>query len=473
MRRRVIGGLALLALALAVVLRAGGDDSYTVELRLTNAHGLSTGGEVRLGGVEVGHVSRLAVDDSDMVVATLVLEREARPIGAGASAAIAARNLLGQKFVDLDPGDQRRPLPSGARIPRSRITTPTDLDQVLDVLDADTRTRLQVLINEAGVAVAGRRADLGATLRLTPPSVRDLGRMLEDLDADGRTLGRLVRSSDRLVTSVARERPDLGRLVERASQAAGTVAARRAELGQTLDRAPATLRSLDGFLAELDATARPLGPAATQIRRASGPLREVLAGLGPVRRAASPALAEAVSTAPALTRLAAGLTPVLRAARPTAAALEGLTAISAPLARTLDVSIVDVLAIVHGWALAIQTRDGISHSFRAHVNLNAEVIESLIRRLGNAPPKAGAAAPARKGAGRPQGGDGAGSGGTASTPGSATPSRPAAPAPLKPLLDTLQGITGKLVPGSAGGDKAPAPAAPKGVGGLLDFLLGS
>ena len=73
--------------------------------------------------------------------------------------AVAAQNFLGQKRVQLDPGDAATPAPSGYEVPAENVTTPTDLDQVLNVLDADTRTRAMVLLNEAGAAVLGRRVD--------------------------------------------------------------------------------------------------------------------------------------------------------------------------------------------------------------------------------------------------------------------------------------------------------------------------
>ena len=75
----------------------------------------------------------------------------------------------------------------------SRITPSVDLDQVLDVLDAGTRTRLRILLNEAGVALAGRRhaiqAATGKLEALSPTRVLERGFSLTQL-ADGHIVTR-------------------------------------------------------------------------------------------------------------------------------------------------------------------------------------------------------------------------------------------------------------------------------------------
>lgn len=378
--RWFVAGFMGLVAAMALGLR-GAEDPYTVTLVLPNASGLKEGSEVRLGGTEIGSVSDLRLDSADRVVVTLSLDERRGPVGRDASAAIATRNLLGQKYVDLDPGTRSRPVPSGSVIARSAVSTPTDLDQVLDVLDSDTRTRLQILINEAGVAMMDRKADFNSAVRLLPPSVVQLDRVLNSLRGDSHTLGHLVTDSDRLLASIARERKALGALVASAGAAATTVAARRAELAETLDRAPRTLDTAQRFLADLRSAAAPLGPAATKIAQTAPPLTAALRELAPVRAAAEPAFDHAVAAAPALTRLGTQATPVLAGALPTVNALADLSNAAPPLTRTLDASVDDLLSTLHGWALAIQTRDGLSHSFRVRATISTDAVLTLAQRL--------------------------------------------------------------------------------------------
>lgn len=471
-RRIAVGALAAVAVAVTLVVAAGDEQRYRVRLVLDSAYGLNEGGEVRTGGVAVGRIGSLRLGKDDAVVADLEIDEDAAPIGKGAAVAIRATNLLGQKFVDLDPGDPSAPRPSGTTVPGDQIDAPTDLDQVLDVLDADTRTRLQILINEAGIAVTGRRADFNAFLRGLPPSLVDLRTLLDGLNSDGRALGRLVEHSDGLIARIARERRELGELVQVAGHAARTVAERRAELRQSLAKAPATLRALQGFLADLEATAEPLGPAARAITDSAPALHSTLEELEPFRRAASPTLEAARTVAPRLTRLADGATPVLRRAVGAVGALAEFGERSGPLTRAVDVSIDDTLATLEGWARAIQLRDGLSHSFRAKASVSADTLRTLVSRLQLLDRKRlGAttkrrARPARPNESRPAP--------EADPPATKLPDalRPLIPKlELPPLQDTVKKLTGGLtLPGGRRAGDGSA-SRPEQLQSLLDFLL--
>ncbi len=466
LRRATPPLLLAAAVLVTLLLIRGGDDRYTVKLLLANASGLKEGGEVRLGGVEIGTISDLRLDRADRVVATLALDDDRAPIGRDAAVAIATRNLLGQKYIDLDPGDRGRPLPSGSTIASSRVGTPTDLDQVLNVLDADTRTRLQILVNEAGVALTGRKVDFNQALRLLPPSVVQLGRVLDSVNADGRTISRLVDNSDHLVGAIAAERDALGALVTSAGGAASNVAARRAALAETLRRAPTTLRTAQRFLADLRSAAAPLRPAAARIAQTAPPMTAALRELQPVRAAAAPALARARAAAPALTRLADGATPVLARSRPAVTALANLAEDAPPLTRTVNASIDDLLGVLHGWAAAIQTRDGLSHSFRVRATLSTDAVLTLIRRLDLLQnPQKRKQARARK---RP-----AKTAPAVATPPTAKDSKPSAaaiPTEVKNAIDgvikTVDAITESLT------GKTPDSGGASSVKPLLDYLLG-
>jgi len=159
MRRLTSGAAGLgIALALAWLLLPPGSHAYRVRLPLSDAEGLRAGSAVVVGGTRVGKVSTLRLEQpGDRVVADLDLTHSAAPVGRDVTASIAAVNLLGQKEVQLTVGDRAAPAPSGFTIPSSRVVPSTDLDQVLNTLDPDTRARLAIFLNEAGTALGGRK----------------------------------------------------------------------------------------------------------------------------------------------------------------------------------------------------------------------------------------------------------------------------------------------------------------------------
>ncbi|WP_354698943.1 hypothetical protein DSM112329_04642 [Paraconexibacter sp. AEG42_29] len=472
----VVGAVA--ALALLLVVRGGDDGKTHLKLRLDSAGGLQDGSPASIGGVKVGKV-QLELGEGDKVLADIVLD-EGTVVPRDARVAISAVNFLGQKQISFTGGDVSTPAPDGYEFPASRVSTSTDLDQVLNTLDADTRTRLSLLVNEAGASVLGRKWDISRFVKEVPRTLADANVFLGRLVSDNDTLAALISSSDRFIAQTAAKQDGLVRMVDTLGQTAKTVETKRAELRATLAKAPGTLSTLQRFLAELERTTVPLGPAARDITRAAPALRRTLTEVDGFRRAAGPTLDTATDVAPELTALADGATPTLRRAEPTVRSLAGLATALTPVSDTLDRSADNLLGTIENWSQAIQLRDGVSHIFRGEATFSPNLLTSVLDRL-NKPADAAATKPARRTGAKT--GDG---------PAAASPAQPGSPAPaggdrpatakealkkvvggvVDPVTDVLDGLlrpkgSGPSTPApSPSGDRRPAAAS------LLDFLLG-
>jgi phospholipid/cholesterol/gamma-HCH transport system substrate-binding protein len=461
-RRLPLVALMLVALGAAVLL-TGGDEPYRIKLHLQSAGGLREGSDVVSGGINIGKVA-LSIDDRDNVVAELQIDPDRAPIGRDAKVAITAVNLLGQKRLEVQRGDVGNPAPSGYVVPARNVVTSTDLDQVVSVLDADTRTRLSILINEAGAAFTGRREDFNALLGDLPTSLVKARTLLEQVSADTTTLGRVVEHSDRLVASVTRERGNLSQAISAFAGTAEGIAPRRDQLRATLASTPGALRTLQGFMNDLERTTVPLGPAARDLTRSAPALLDTLERVEPFRAAAAPTLRRATGLAPVLTRLGVRATPVLRRAQAPVQSLADLGAAAVPVTDTLDRSTDNLLAVVENWSRAIQFRDGLSHVFRGEAVMSPETLRSLVERLVGPAKRKGAQRrkPAR----------------TTPRPDAPAGGRPTVPRPQVPktgvpliddvvgkalddVVDAVDGITG-AVDGITGPQNQ----------GLLDHLLG-
>ena len=462
MRTRI---LPLLALAAVVVgcfaLLGGGDDTRRVTMRLDNAAGLRDGSPVKIGGVDVGEVREVEITGRREVRIEMEVDPDLAPVRRDARVAITAANLLGEKYVELDPGRSGAPL-AQPEISRARVATTVDLDQVLDTLDLPTRTRLAILINETARALGGRTRDTQSTIEALPGAFQDAGRLLDDLVGQNRVLEQAIHRSDRFVTALAGDRDELTRVVDRAGAAMTATAERRRELGATLERLPGTLASLNGFLGELDRTTGPLGSAARALTATSSPLERTLAELPGFERAARPALAKATEVSLLITSLAKTGTPVLDAARPTVASLQQLATDAPPLTHAADASIADILNTVEGWSRAIQTRDGLSHVFRGKASLSTDTLRTLVSRL--TPPerkrraKRNAAPRHPRDDARPE----------------LPPVRDVLPEPVRKAVPKVGEVVDRVLDRvlRPGGGQAPSRAPDQPLGDLLDFLLG-
>ena len=396
-----LAGLAGVAIVAGLVL-TGGDGRYLVRLEMDNAGGLRKGANVRVGGAPAGEVKQIRLDENDRAVAELRLEPGVAPIGRGARATVDTDGLFGERFVEIDRGDVRRPEPSGGVIPAARASVSVRLDDVIDALDVDTRQALRAFLNEQGAAIAGRGNDLAATLEALPSGLDRTGTLLAELAAEDRALARLVESSDRVVGQVAAERRELGRLLGGFGATLDTLDSRRRELGETVRLAPATLRAARRALVALNAAAAPLIPAARGLRETAGPLTGVLAELPGFADDAEPALQTARRVAGDLQRLATRATPAVRDLRPVAAELSTYTRRGfGPFTELLDRGAADVFGVMEGWARSTQGRDAASHIFRFGASSGSDAFAALVappparrqpRRTPRAP--AGGAAPA-------------------------------------------------------------------------------
>jgi phospholipid/cholesterol/gamma-HCH transport system substrate-binding protein len=372
--------LPLVALALAgvvvLVLLVSGGSSYMVRVQLANADGLRTGSQVKVGGVPVGSVASLRLGAGDAVQAGLKLN-SGHNVTSDATAAIVPSDLLGSMYVQLTPGAGTRE-PSGATIPASRVTYPVQLDQVLNVLDANTRARLGILIDEAGTALTGRGLDFNRLLALLPQDFRDGTQLLSQVVSDNHTLAQLIGHADSFIATLTPQRNELTALIRAAGQTMTTTAARQAALKRIFALAPGTLASAQRFLAELRQTALPLAPAARAITLAAPRLTATLDQLPAFQRAAQPALATATQAAPLLTRLGVQGAPVIEAAEPTGRELADFAQNSDSFSTAIGASIDNALGLIEGWARSIQTSDNIGHVFHGRALVGAEFVRSLL-----------------------------------------------------------------------------------------------
>jgi phospholipid/cholesterol/gamma-HCH transport system substrate-binding protein len=176
---------------------------YRVGAVFATAVQLVPGDDVTINGFRVGLVE--AVEPAgDAARVELQMHPQFGPLHADARAMIKSKNLLGETYVELVPGDPSSgSLPSGGTIDRDHTLTPVELDQVLDVLNPDTRQRLVVLINEAGAAVSGRGQDLNASLSDLRVVAEALQRIAHSLVSQSDHLDTLIVSLRKVLDTLA------------------------------------------------------------------------------------------------------------------------------------------------------------------------------------------------------------------------------------------------------------------------------
>ncbi len=106
----ILGAVVLLVAIgfMATALKSGEvevkAEGYPVTAKFDNITGINAGSDVRIGGIKVGVVSDLALDETTYQAVATLLIRSNTKVPVDSSASIVSSGLLGDKFVQLVPG---------------------------------------------------------------------------------------------------------------------------------------------------------------------------------------------------------------------------------------------------------------------------------------------------------------------------------------------------------------------------------
>ena len=302
MRRIALLVSLLVGAAAWLTSMAGADDTHTYHIEMYNAFGIVEGSDVRIAGVNAGSVTGLDITPEKRADLTIETSGPLGGLGKDTRCASQPQSLIAEYFLTCKPDGP--PLPEGGTIPASHVTETVQPDLVQNTLRESYRTRLTLLINEFGTALAGNPQDLNEAIRLGAPALRKLEAALRILASENRTIRDLNANSDEIITQLANRRQDVISFIRNARDVAAISASRRADLSTNFNR-------LDDFLAQLRPTLADLGTLAD----AQTPLLNNL-------RLAAPGLNTLAQNLPAFNRASErSLTSLGRAAGPGRTAL--------------------------------------------------------------------------------------------------------------------------------------------------------
>jgi ABC-type transporter Mla subunit MlaD len=299
--RRVATGLLLVALAVgaAVMTGASGDTGSgtgkTYKIQFDNAFGLTTGGDLKVGGVRAGQTSGFDLKKigDGRYVAEVKGEITEAGVGAfhkDASCEIRPQSLIGEYYVDCQPGSAPQMLPNGGTVPvkQTASTVPPDLMQ--DVMRRPYRERFRLILSELGTGLAGRPQDLSQVLHRASPGLRETSKVLEILGRQNQVIKNFITNSDTVVAQLEAKKRDVARWVKTAGRTAAISATRQAALREQWRQFPRFLGELKPTMSQLGALADQQTPLLRQLRQTSPQLERFFADLGPFSEASRPSI---------------------------------------------------------------------------------------------------------------------------------------------------------------------------------------
>jgi virulence factor Mce-like protein len=294
--KRAIATLLLVAgLGIAYIAATGAGtnpDKGKYWVQFDNAFGLIKGGDLKIAGVRAGRITDIKLDrrTKRAVVGFKIDKNGFGSLRKDASCESRPQSLIGEYFVDCEPGTAAQHLNPGATIPVTHTASTVPPDLVNDILRRPYRERLSLIIGSLGAGVAGNADNLNTAIRRASPALRETDKVLATLGAQNRILGDLAVNADKVVGDLAANRKDVGRFVTKAKDTAQASAERRGDIA-------AGLRELPGFLEELQPTMKALasvadddGAALRNLDASSTQLTDFFDQLGPFADASRPAV---------------------------------------------------------------------------------------------------------------------------------------------------------------------------------------
>ncbi|MGW6356375.1 MlaD family protein [Streptomyces sp. NPDC055092] len=383
-RRSILLGISVLvvfSVALLVALNAAsglpGSSGTRVKAHFANVSGLFNGNDVRIAGVRVGQVKEIKLKDG-MALVTMELDGHRR-VYADATALVADKSALGEKYISLSPGD-----PSAKRldcaITEKKTRSSQNLSDFLGVFDKPTRDGLQSTLRQTGAGAASHTGDVRAGLEALPEELPDLGTVSKALSADsGADTTQMLQAANSLAKSFQGNEHRLSALMGNVTT---TLDAAHVDggkpLNDSLDLAPATLAKTRGALRSLQTPLRDTHSAVTTLAPGAQALGQSTPDVRGVLREAVTPLRRLPGVADKATPAVTSLTPTLRDARPVVPLVtEALDGAKKPLAEVAPYA-PEISMFFTRFASAMQYGDAAGHWLRIYPPVGAEAATGLL-----------------------------------------------------------------------------------------------
>ncbi len=342
--RRIAAAAALLLAAGALLVvgvgaRGGGPSPYNVRAIFDDASAVVTGEDVRIAGAPVGTITAEGVTRDKKAALTLEIDRSAFvPFHANASCQIRVQSVIGEKFVDCNPGTSAYPALTRIRrgpgagsyyLPVTQTQSPVDFDIVQNISRLPVREQFALILNELGTGLAARGSDLNAVIRRADPALGYTDQVLKILARQNHQLAQLATNSNTVLGALARVKNQLTGFIQNANTTSVASAARATDEARSFHLLPGFLRQLQPLERDLGSLAQQGTPLFTTLSQAAPSINSQYQQLAPFARATRTSLI-------ALGKSAVQQQPALLATIPLDRRLERLGKYTAPAATLLD-----------------------------------------------------------------------------------------------------------------------------------------
>lgn len=271
---------------------------FTIELARTLA--LAEQSDVRISGVNVGHVISLEHNKDGLTHATIEIASKYAPIPSNMHAILREKTLLGETYVQLEPqATKAPPLPDNGQLPNMQVEPSVTLDDILTTFGPETRKAFQTWMQAQAEGLGGRGEQINAAYAEIQPFIEDSNKLVGIIASQEGALRAAIHNSGVVFDALtAREGQYRGFIEngERTFHAAAEESQAWAEFFRELPaferNSQTALRSVDSFAVNTEPFLNQFRPAEEQltpllraVKPFTPPFNSLLTAIGPFAKA--------------------------------------------------------------------------------------------------------------------------------------------------------------------------------------------
>jgi virulence factor Mce-like protein len=299
---------------------------YRVTVAFARTLALAEQSDVRISGVDVGHVISIKLGKDGRTHATIEIAGQYAPIRANMHAILRQKTLLGETYVQLIPEGSSGPyLGDGKQLADDQVEPSVTLDDILSAFDPKTRRDFQVWQQSVAEGINGRGEQINSDFAKLEPFVEHANQLVSILNEQEGAVRALVHNTGVVFNALASRDHQLEGLISNGEHTFHAAAEGSQAFAEAFKALPSletnsrkAFKELDGlatvaspYFDEFKPTERQLALLLGAAKPFAPQFNKFLTALGPLTKAAQTGLPEVKKTLDLTAPVLENLRPVL------------------------------------------------------------------------------------------------------------------------------------------------------------------
>jgi phospholipid/cholesterol/gamma-HCH transport system substrate-binding protein len=248
---------------------------FTVAFPRTLA--LAEQSDVRISGVDVGHVIALHLGSDGLNHVTVEISHQYAPLRRNTHAIIRQKTLLGETYMMLIPQGNKGPyLADNAELPKGNVEKSVTLDDILAAFDPKTRAAFKIWQQELAKGINGRGEQINANLAQLEPFVENARKLVSVLNEQEGAVRALVHNTGTVFNALASRDHQLEGSIVNGEHTLHALAEASKAWAETFKELPAFQKNSTKALQEVDKFQEVADPYFEEFRPAQRQLASLL-----------------------------------------------------------------------------------------------------------------------------------------------------------------------------------------------------